>query len=178
MPAEWRPHERTWMAWPTEGYTLGDDPDEAYQAWSQVANTIARYEPVTMVVDPAQTATAAARRWLDPAVTVVDNWGVASAPASATVLSDNPPLAAATVAGRAQYGSAVGFDGSASSSPDAQIVGWSWNFGDGTGGSGATVSHTYPQSTPGRSLFAWTVTVTDSYGRTDTISGTIKVTPA
>lgn len=72
MPAEWQPHERTWMAWPTEGYTLGDDPDEAYRAWSQVANTIARHEPVTMVVDPAPAATASARRWLDPAVTLVE----------------------------------------------------------------------------------------------------------
>ena len=70
MPAEWQPHERTWMAWPTEGYTLGDEPEEAYRAWSQVANTIARYEPVTVVVDPA--ATASARAWLDPSVTVVE----------------------------------------------------------------------------------------------------------
>ncbi|HEU5333890.1 MAG TPA: agmatine deiminase family protein [Actinocrinis sp.] len=70
MPAEWLPHERTWMAWPTEGYTLGDEPDEAYRAWSQVANTIARHEPVTMVVDPA--AAGSARGWLDPAVTLVE----------------------------------------------------------------------------------------------------------
>lgn len=70
MPAEWQPHERTWMAWPTEGYTLGDEPDEAYRAWSQVANTVARHEPVTMIVDPA--ATASARRWLEPAVTLVE----------------------------------------------------------------------------------------------------------
>jgi agmatine deiminase len=70
MPAEWLPHERTWMAWPTEGYTLGNDPAEAYRAWSQVANTIARYEPVTMVVDPG--AAAYARRWLAPTVTQVE----------------------------------------------------------------------------------------------------------
>jgi len=69
MPAEWQPHERTWMAWPTEGYTLGDAPEEAYRAWSQVANTIVRYEPLTMVVDPS--AAQSAREWLDPAVTVV-----------------------------------------------------------------------------------------------------------
>ena len=28
MPAEWTDHERTWMAWPTSGYTLGDTPAE------------------------------------------------------------------------------------------------------------------------------------------------------
>lgn len=70
MPAEWQPHERTWMAWPTEGYTLGDDPAEAYRTWSQVANAIVRHEPVTMIVDPA--ATTSAHEWLDPAVTVVE----------------------------------------------------------------------------------------------------------
>lgn len=70
MPAEWRPHERTWMAWPTEGYTLGENPVEAYRAWSQVANTIVRYEPVTMVVDPA--AADSAQEWLDPAVEVTE----------------------------------------------------------------------------------------------------------
>jgi len=70
MPAEWAPHERTWMAWPTEGYTLGEDPTEAYRAWSEVANTIVRYEPVTMIVDPA--ARASADEWLDPAVVKVE----------------------------------------------------------------------------------------------------------
>ena len=66
MPAEWAPHARTWMAWPTEGYTLGDAPEDAYRAWSQVANAIVRHEPVTMVLDPA--ARACADAWLDPAV--------------------------------------------------------------------------------------------------------------
>ena len=34
MPAEWAPHERTWMAWPSAGYTLGDTEDEADEARS------------------------------------------------------------------------------------------------------------------------------------------------
>ena len=72
MPAEWARHERTWMAWPTEGYTLGEEPDEAYRAWSQVANTIVRYEPVTMVIDPSPQARASATAWLDPAVQRVE----------------------------------------------------------------------------------------------------------
>ena len=29
MPAEWQPHERTWMAWPPGGYTLGATEAEA-----------------------------------------------------------------------------------------------------------------------------------------------------
>ena len=69
MPAEWAPHERTWMAWPSAGYTLGDDPaaaDEARACWASVANAIARFEPVTVVVDPADVASA--RSWLDDPV--------------------------------------------------------------------------------------------------------------
>ncbi len=53
MPAEWQPHERTWMAWPQAAYTLGDthqDAAAAYAAWSNVANAIVAFEPVTMLV--------------------------------------------------------------------------------------------------------------------------------
>jgi agmatine deiminase len=73
MPAEWAPHERTWMAWPTSGYTLGDTPelaDEARGCWAAVANAIVAYEPVTMVVDPSDVETA--RTWLDPAVNILE----------------------------------------------------------------------------------------------------------
>jgi agmatine deiminase len=55
MPAEGDPHERTWMAWPSSGYTLGDTPEEADEArrtWAAVAHAVAGFEPVTMVVDP------------------------------------------------------------------------------------------------------------------------------
>ncbi len=53
MPAEWTEHERTWMAWPSAGYTLGDTAAEAEVArrtWAEVARAVARFEPVTMVV--------------------------------------------------------------------------------------------------------------------------------
>ncbi|MET4078553.1 agmatine deiminase [Janibacter sp. UYMM211] len=53
MPAEWEPHERTWMAWPSAGYTLGEtaaDAEEARTTWAAVARAVARFEPVTVVV--------------------------------------------------------------------------------------------------------------------------------
>ena len=37
MPAEWTPHERTWMAWPSHGYTLGDTPEEVESALTAFA---------------------------------------------------------------------------------------------------------------------------------------------
>jgi PKD repeat protein len=116
-------------------------------------------------------------RW-NPAVTVVDNLGVPSAPAQATVLVDDPPFASATVPGKGKYGASIGFDGSASTDPDGSVASWSWDFGDGTLGTGAVTSHTYAQSTPGRTLFVWTLTVTDNFGRSARTSGTVKVTPA
>lgn len=57
MPHEGDPHERTWMAFPREGFTLGDatsEREEGYAAWSEVAHAIAAFEPLTMVVDPSE----------------------------------------------------------------------------------------------------------------------------
>ncbi len=65
MPPEWAPHERTWLAWPSSGYTLGDTEDDAEEAratWSDVALAVSRFEPVTVVVDPGSLDVA--RRWL------------------------------------------------------------------------------------------------------------------
>ncbi len=57
MPAETAPHERTWMAFPRAGLTLGADAAsaaEAYAAWTAVAHAVAEFEPVTMAVDPSE----------------------------------------------------------------------------------------------------------------------------
>ncbi|TGN66958.1 agmatine deiminase family protein [Nocardioides eburneiflavus] len=57
MPSETDPHECTWMAWPGGGYTLGDTAHEADVAramWASVANTIAEYEPLRMLVPPRE----------------------------------------------------------------------------------------------------------------------------
>lgn len=64
MPPEWAPHERTWMAFPTANDTFGpegsDTLDRARRAWSAVARTVARHEPVVVVADPDDAATARA----------------------------------------------------------------------------------------------------------------------
>ena len=56
MPAEWEPHERTWMAFPPANETFGDDGGaglhRARLAWAAVANAVAAYEPVTLLVSP------------------------------------------------------------------------------------------------------------------------------
>lgn len=73
MPAETAPHERTWMAFPREGRTLGaSDAEraEGYATWAEVARAVAEFEPVTMVADPSETARA--RRMLGSGIDVVE----------------------------------------------------------------------------------------------------------
>ncbi len=74
MPAEWEPHQRTWMAFPTANPTFGesDSPDlaRARQAWSAVANAIVPFEPVTILVNPGDQK--AAQSVLNPAVQLVE----------------------------------------------------------------------------------------------------------
>lgn len=57
MPAETAPHDRTWMAFPRTGMTLGEstaDREEGYRAWTDVAHAVGEFEDVTMVVDPSE----------------------------------------------------------------------------------------------------------------------------
>lgn len=60
MPGEWAPHERCWMAWPCRPDTWPDSDafDAAKAAYVDVARAIARFEPLTMVCDPADAAEA------------------------------------------------------------------------------------------------------------------------
>lgn len=73
MPSETAPHERTWMAFPRPGQTLGDSPsaqEECYAAWTATAHAVAEFEPVTMVVDPVEIERA--RRMLSAEVEIVE----------------------------------------------------------------------------------------------------------
>jgi PKD repeat protein len=65
----------------------------------------------------------------------------------------------------------VSFSGSGSTDSDGSIVGWSWNFGDGTTGSGATVSHVYSSA----GSYIAVLQVTDSGGLTAVKSTMITV---
>jgi agmatine deiminase len=61
MAAEWNEHDRTWMAWPSGSYTLGDTAaaaDEARETWAAVANAVAGFEPVSILVTSSEVATA------------------------------------------------------------------------------------------------------------------------
>ena len=62
MPAEFAPHERTVVCWPTrEAIYPGELLDEARAAHADLARAISRYEPVTMIVPPELADDAAER---------------------------------------------------------------------------------------------------------------------
>lgn len=82
-PAEWEAHQATWMAWPcrTEIWTNG--LEKAQLAFAEVANTIADYEPLFMLVKPEHKAFATKK--LSSSVTLVemaidDSWTRDTAP--------------------------------------------------------------------------------------------------
>ena len=68
----------------------------------------------------------------------------------------------------------VTFDGSGSSDPDGSIAGYSWSFGDGTTGSGVTVTHTYSAA----GSYPAVLTVTDDSALKSTAIVTVTVTAA
>ncbi|MEM6318690.1 MAG: agmatine deiminase family protein [Bacteroidota bacterium] len=75
--AEWQPHVRTWMAWPCRLETWEDNLSATKRNYALVANTIAQFEPVTMLANLADVKEA--RTLLSKAVQVLpmsidDSW--------------------------------------------------------------------------------------------------------
>ena len=69
MPAEWVHHERTLMAWPAASSLQHFQLSAARSEVIAIANTISRFEPVTMFVSPADTQ--GLRQRLDANVSVI-----------------------------------------------------------------------------------------------------------
>ncbi|MBA4023194.1 MAG: agmatine deiminase [Gordonia sp.] len=73
MPAEGAPQDKIWMAYPVEGYSLGDTAaarDEARATWAAVAHAVLDFEPVTMIVDPGEISTA--RQYLSADIEIIE----------------------------------------------------------------------------------------------------------
>lgn len=77
MPPDWAPHARCWMAWPCREPSWGGELDEARRSYAEVAQVIARFEPVTMIARPDLVAMASI--YCGPGITVLpmahdDSW--------------------------------------------------------------------------------------------------------
>jgi PKD repeat protein len=121
---------------------------------SQATHTYATYGPVHVTL------------------TLTDANGYTSSLTELVTVADEPPSATFAVTTAAPgSGQATSFDASASSDPDGTIVGYAWDFGDGTAGTGAAPSHVY--TAPG--TYVVTLTVTDSDGDTAGFHASITV---
>lgn len=69
MPGEWVPHAACWMAWPSE-HVQWENLSQVEQAYADVANAIAEFEPVLMVADPSNAANA--RKLCGPGTEVIE----------------------------------------------------------------------------------------------------------
>ena len=77
MPAEWYPHKSTWMAWASlpEAYSEAPQGEEAAfemakKAYGEVASTIACFEPLNMITNPADVQ--AVKELCGPGVNVIE----------------------------------------------------------------------------------------------------------
>lgn len=85
MPAEWEPHQRTFIGWPCRAWSWGNTLEQGRDEFAAVANAISQFEPVTMVcTDDAQAADAKTR--LSDAIEIIVR------PMDGSWLRDNGPL--------------------------------------------------------------------------------------
>lgn len=110
-------------------------------------------------------------------LTVTDNQGLTGT--SSTTITVQAPNTAptASIAATVITGTApltIGFSGAGSRDPDGSIIAYQWSFGDGTSGSGVSVTKTYYSV----GTFIAKLTVTDNQGATTSTTQTITVTQA
>jgi len=100
-------------------------------------------------------------------LTVTDDDGATdSATATKTVLN-RPPVAVFTESAESVYtNETIYFNASNSYDPDGSIVGYWWDFGDGTNATGVTTEHSYSQE----GNYTVTLTLTDDDGATNSTS--------
>jgi len=70
MPAEWEPHECCWMGWPHDPVYWHGDLIDTQRGYAAVANAIAEFEPLRMLVHPDHVTTA--RGILGSAIEIVE----------------------------------------------------------------------------------------------------------
>lgn len=86
--------------------------------------------------------------------------------------ADHPPVAGFTLSPAQGYAPlAVSFDASSSYDPDGDKLTFSWDFGDGTGGVGRTVEHTYSSA----GTYTVTLRVVDARGEEASFSDDVNV---
>jgi PKD repeat protein len=107
-------------------------------------------------------------------LTVTDDKGSTGTDEVEITVGNEPPVAGILIS--PQQGNAplmVTFDGSQSYDPDDTDLTFLWDFGDGEGGSGPVLTHTYKEE----GTYQVSLRVTDPDGATGTASAAVKVIP-
>ncbi len=108
-------------------------------------------------------------------LTVTDNSGSIASNTVVLTIQDRPPSATFIPSpSNSTTGLAVSFSAAGTTDPDGTISSYSWNFGDGSTGTGFSTTHTF--STPG--IYTVTLTVTDNSGNPGSATSTVKISPA
>ncbi len=111
-------------------------------------------------------------------LTVVDNDGASDSTTyqvTVTQAVNTPPNAVFTYSPHSPSpGAWIHFDASGSSDADGTIVSYSWNFGDGSSGSGVSLYHRYTSA----GTYTVRLTVRDNNGATDTTTKSVVVAAA
>jgi len=124
---------------------IRDNPWEGYQTTIDAVEALSGYDLFALLPDKAEAAIES---------------------------NTKPPLASLSGPGAALLeGDTASFSAAASLDPNGTIVSFAWDFGDGSGGSGEVVSHTYPQD----GNYTVRVTVTDDDGLTDSATMVVHV---
>jgi len=114
-------------------------------------------------------------------LTVTDDAGrTAVATQSVTVGNGNPTADFTFNPSAPRSGQQVTFDASGTQpAPGRSITSFSWSFGDGGSGTGQTVTHTFtlPPGSTAAQTFNVLLTVTDSAGRTNSVTKAVTVNP-
>ena len=87
-------------------------------------------------------------------------------------VTNQPPVADPNGPYQGRVGEEITFDGSKSYDPDGQIVGYTWDFGDGATGTGVKATHAYSAE----GTYNVCLTVTDDKGATDKKCTTAEIT--
>ncbi|MDQ3231505.1 MAG: agmatine deiminase family protein, partial [Pseudobdellovibrionaceae bacterium] len=87
MPAEWAPHSATWMSWPFDEEMWFDHLTQVRQEYSMLVKTLARFEPVHLLVRDDE-AEASARAALES----VSNLTLHRIPLNDVWMRDNGPI--------------------------------------------------------------------------------------
>lgn len=105
--------------------------------------------------------------------TVTDNEGATGTDTATIVIGvgNQAPIADAGGPYSGSVGSAISFDGSASSDPDGTIVNYYWDFGDGGMASGVAPDYTFAAA----GTYIVTLTVDDDFGVTDSATASVSV---